>query len=64
MSTNCERVRLPKLEYSLCLKKAIADANKAAQTIPSKAITETNKLLYATANCNCRNGSQDKGKEP
>jgi len=41
-------VRLPKVEYSLSLKQAIADANKAAQTIPTKTITETNELLYAT----------------
>jgi len=49
MKDNEPRVRLPKLKYSFKLQHITAQANKAASSIDTSTITETNQLLYATA---------------
>ena len=43
------RIRLPKLKYSFKLQHITGQANKAASSIDTANITETNELLYATA---------------
>ena len=48
MNNTEQRKRLPKLKYSVKLTKITADVNKVMDSIPTRSITETNKLLYTT----------------